>query len=72
MPNNRYKIQVPCVNGWADLLDAEDGITINPNTLLYNTKEEACEEAKDMMLALEDFECRVVTEDTPEDCHLYA
>jgi hypothetical protein len=69
IPPIKYKIQVPCVTswgdtGWSDLRD--DGEDRH-----YDTKEEACAEAAQLLLSLENFELRVVTADTPEDCNLY-
>ena len=69
MKTEKWKIQVPAVSGWADLKTSEDD---RPHVdEHYDTKEEAVKEAADMMLALEDFECRVVRADTPQDEDLY-
>jgi len=66
----KFKIQIPSVNGWADLkVSMDDGENYIPD--LYDTKKEALNEIKDMKKGIPDFEGRVVSEDTEQDDDLY-
>jgi hypothetical protein len=66
----KYKIQTGAVTGWADLKYSEDdGKTYHPD--LYDTKAEALDALDSLVTDLDDFEGRVVTEDTPQDFDLY-
>ena len=66
----KYKIQTLSVGGWADLKYTEDdGKTYHPD--LYDTEEEAIKEIAINQYELDDFEGRVVTEDTPQEFELY-
>lgn len=68
----RYKIQTQSVSGWSDLKYSEnDGETYQVD--LYNSKEEAIEEMKDIQSEFndEDEMYRIVTEDVEEEFNLY-
>lgn len=68
----RYKIQIQSVSGWSDLKYSEnDGETYQVD--LYDSKEEAIEEMKNIQSEFndEDEMYRIVTEDVEEEFNLY-
>lgn len=69
MRANPHKIQIPCIDGWADLKSTEDGKTYK--TDVFPTRGEALAELADIRAGIADFDGRVVPIDTPADGDLY-
>lgn len=65
----KYKVQVPCIQGWADL---KESVNDEPHEVeLFNTREEAQVALDSIQASIPDFEGRVVTEDTEPEGDLY-
>jgi hypothetical protein len=65
----KYKIQIPSMFGWADQKVSIDDSPYEVE--LFDTEEEAQEEADILEAELDDYEYRIVTEDVLADEDIY-